>query len=316
MGTKYLDLARLGKNNWWRYLLGFGTVVFAWVGVSVVVLIGLTIWAALDGDPATALDPATGRVVGFDPFIDYLTLNVGHVAMALAVFFVIYFLHERSVRSLVTIASAIRWRLFARGFGLYAVLMVVGTVVDFVLHPQTYRISLDAWRFLAFAPMVLILTPIQACAEEFLFRGYLMQGIGLLTSRWIVPAVGSSLIFMAVHLGNPELAHGLLPMVLYYFGMGLFLALLTLKSDGLELSMGVHTATCIFAALVVNYEDSVLKTDSIFFCTNLDPVFGLITFLVAAAVFWVIMFRRPPEMVGVLGADQEHGNVQTVQKER
>lgn len=320
MGKNYLDLARLGKNDWWRYLVGLVVIVVAWIGVSVAIIIAVGVWATIDSDPATYWDPRTGIVKGLDPFVDYLILNSGHVTMTLGVFMAVCFLHQRPFRSLVTSATAIRWRLFALGFGVYAVLMVVGTLVDFAVHPDTYRISLNMWRFLAFAPIVLVLTPIQACAEEFLFRGYIMQGIGLLTSRWIVPSVVSSLIFMAVHLGNPEIAHGFWPMVLYYFGIGLFLALLTLKSGGLELSMGVHTATCVFAALAVNYQDSVLKTDSIFFCTNLDPLFGLVTFLVAAVVFWAIVFRWGPGFDGANPTeqgptDQEHGNVHALPEE-
>ncbi len=54
--------------------------------------------------------------------------------------------------------------------------------------------------------LVILLLPIQTSAEEYLFRGYLMQGIGIISgNRWL-PLILTSLAFGLMHYANPEIA--------------------------------------------------------------------------------------------------------------
>ena len=62
-----------------------------------------------------------------------------------------------------------------------------------------------------------------------------------------------------------------------------------MKTNSLELAIGIHAAVNLFAALVVNYSGSVLKTESLFFVSKWEPVFALCSFIVLAAVFWFIV---------------------------
>lgn len=52
-------------------------------------------------------------------------------------------------------------------------------------------------------------------------------------------------------------------MQVYYLGAGLFLALLAIADNGLELSIGIHTATNLFGSIVLKYEGSVLQTETL-----------------------------------------------------
>ncbi len=72
MSTQYLALASLGKNHWWRYLLGFLLIAVFWqiigaipLGILIVLLLG-------DEDPTTNIDLATLRVEGVDSIWSYL----------------------------------------------------------------------------------------------------------------------------------------------------------------------------------------------------------------------------------------------------
>ncbi len=87
-------------------------------------------------------------------------------------------------------------------------------------------------------------------------------------------------------------------MVLYYFAVGGFLTFVTLRSNGLEVAIGIHAATNLFSALIVNYANSALKTEPILFCSVFEPVGSLVSFCIVAAIFYLLMFgkltlRRP-----------------------
>ncbi len=81
-------------------------------------------------------------------------------------------------------------------------------------------------------------------------------------------------------------------MAFYYFLVGGILTIITLRSNSLEMAMGIHAAINMFAALIVNYANSALETESIFYCTEIEPIFTVVSFAVIALVFYLVMFRR------------------------
>ncbi|CAN0280407.1 unnamed protein product, partial [Phaeothamnion confervicola] len=162
-----------------------------------------------------------------------------------------------------------------------------------LLYPGRYRLTFDAARFFPFMVAVLLLTPVQAATEELLFRGYIMQGLGVLTRRVAVIAIVSSLLFGAVHLWNPEVErYGLAVMAAAYFMSGLMFATIALRDGRLELAIGLHAINNIFTALIANNEGSVLQTSSIF-TSPLDPVFSLVGLVFTTIAFHWWMFDRP-----------------------
>jgi uncharacterized protein len=61
--------------------------------------------------------------------------------------------------------------------------------------------------------------------------------------------------------------------LIYYIGTGLFLGLLTLMDDGLELSMGYHAVNNIFAALILTNDWQAFQTDALYI-DHSAPTFG------------------------------------------
>jgi uncharacterized protein len=161
------------------------------------------------------------------------------------------------------------------------------------MYPGRYSLTFDASRFFPFMVAVLLLTPIQAATEELLFRGYFMQGLGVITRRIAVIATLSSLVFGAVHLWNPEVErYGLAVMAAAYFMSGLMFATVALRDGRLELAIGLHAINNVFTALIANNEGSVLQTSSIF-TSPLDPVFSLAALVVTTIAFHWWIFDRP-----------------------
>lgn len=270
---RYLALAHHGRNQWWRYVAGVLIIVLCGEGLAALPYL----WVARDGDPG-----------GMPVFI---ALNLGSLITLGGLAIAVLLLHRRSLLSLVTPHPRFDWRRAGQGFAVWLALSAASSVIESVLFPGSYRLTFNPDTFFAFAAVALCLTPLQAATEELLFRGYAMQGLGLLMKRPAVIAIVSSVIFMLPHLANPEVArHGML-VPPQYLVIGLLFAAVTLRDGRLELAIGMHTANNIFSGLIANYEDSVLTTDALF-TSRFDPVYSLAALAVASATAYLIFFGR------------------------
>lgn len=297
MDTSYLALASLGKNHWLRYVLGMVLIVVFWQLLGGIPLLMMVLFLMEDGDPNTHVDLTTLQFSGVDSLWPYLGINFTLLAMLLGVFLAVRFVHKRTFTSVITTLAMISWKRILEGFTVFFMLIAGATLVEAAFKPGEYQVMFDPQQFLIFLPIALLVTPLQAAAEEILFRGYLMQGMGLWTRYTAIPVLGSSLLFMAAHLTNPEMGESMYLIPLLYLLMGLFLAFITVKSNSLELAIGAHAANNLFAVLIMNYANSALPAPSLFMANRIDPVASLISFvLVAAAFYWIVfMWRKAPQ---------------------
>ena len=218
--SPYLEIARQGKNDWWRYLLSLLLILFMWFVVGSLPLVFLAVYAGLDANPATNFAP--GGATGFDPLLVLVATFLTFVPLFLTTLFAVRFIHGRPVRTLVTAAPKVRWSRLAASFGMWLVLSAAFSVIEELLHPGRYVLTFQPAAFFAVLLPALILVPIQTSAEELFIRGYLMQGLGLVFRRGWVVAVITSLIFTSLHLGNPEMSASFPLLAAYYFSFGLF----------------------------------------------------------------------------------------------
>ena len=90
-----------------------------------------------------------------------------------------------------------------------------------------------------------------------------MQGIGVITKyRWI-PLLITSLVFGLMHISNPEVDKLGPVVMIYYIGTGLFLGVMTLMDEGMELALGFHAANNLFTALLVTADWTAFQTHSV-----------------------------------------------------
>ena len=202
------------------------------------------------------------------------------------------FVHGRPLRSIITPAKKINWQRVGQGFGLWLLLAALASGIEYLLNPEIYTLVLDFRRFLPFALVVLLLTPMQTTAEELLFRGYLLQATGHLSRNFWVLALLNGFLFMLPHLGNPELAASAILLPLFYLSIGAFFAIVTLRDNSAELAIGAHASNNLYSALFANYTNSALQTESIFLVTELDPVYALLSFWGMALIFYLVLLRR------------------------
>jgi len=287
----FLDLPQQGKTEWWRYVIGFLLVLFFWFVLGSVAAVSLAFYSIVDGNPDTFVDLNTGFVAGIDPMVNFVAVNLSFIMLIVGLVVAMRWIHKRPFRTLITPAKQINWRRVWQGFVVYLLLVALSSVVEYITNPDIYALTFDWQRFAPFVLLILILTPLQTSAEELFFRGYLLQTAGHFWRNSFLLAVINGILFMLPHLPNPEVSNGPLLLALYYFGIGAFLAFVTVRDNGLELALGAHAANNLYAAIFANYTDSVLPTDSIFTVTELNPLFGLLSFVAIAVLFYAILLR-------------------------
>ncbi len=285
MGQQFLDLTNLGKNGAARWLGGTLLILFLWLIVGSIFTVPFLI--------LSGANLLSGTIAGGDPFWIYIAVSVSFPFIWFGVWLAVRFLHQRAFRTIITAAPNISWTRVAQGFGVWLALVAVAQIIEFVIFPERAQFTFDFERWLFFLPVVLILTPIQTSAEEILFRGYWLQGVGRLTKNFVVLAVVNGILFALPHMLNPEVTgnpNSTLLLFLNYFLTGAALAIFTLRDNRLELALGAHASNNLFAALIVNYQDSALTTPAIFTNPVLDPIFSLIALVVISSAFYFIVF--------------------------
>ena len=296
--SDFFQMAYKGLNDWWRYLVGIVAVVTGYMAGQMF-LYGAILWRMYD-DPSLGQE-ALGRfektmdfsAVGVNKNLGLVLLIMMFVVAMTALIIVIRSLHDKKLLDVITHRSAIDWKRIFFGFGFWLFLSLLLEGATYVIYPGSYTFRWNAAGFLPLMVISLTLLPVQTSFEEIFFRGYIMQGLGVLTHNKWIPVLVSSIMFGLMHGTNPEVAKfGFWTMQLYYVIAGLFLAVITVMDDGLELALGVHAATNFFGATLFSYEGGVLQTDSLFITSEVRPWLMTLGFVIAALIFTAISKRK------------------------
>lgn len=277
----WLSNTQSGNSQWWSWLLGLGVIMVMFLLVGSIPSIVLLIMGLLT--------PPDQPYMEMNPLI-FAAIIFPNLMMFVGVWGAQRLVHRRTLRELTT-ANTFRWGLVWQTMLVWLMVMVVGTVVEALLHPGRYSVVFDFAQWIVFAPVVLLLIPIQASGEELLFRGYLMQAVARLTRQPAVLIVLSGVAFMVPHFANPEMSNavgGEVPMALNYLLVGMGTAWMSIRDDGIERAVGMHVVNNLYAGILVGYEGSVLGTPTIFEANVIDAWYGVVVLAIGFAVllFW------------------------------
>ena len=212
------------------------------------------------------------------------------LSFALVLLFLwVKYIHKQSIRSLTTARKKVDWKRILFAFSLWGGLTVAITMIDYWITPADYELNFKPVPFAILAVIAIVLIPMQTSFEEYLFRGYLMQGLGVQFKSRLFPLLFTSILFGIMHIANPEVDKiGYIALV-YYVGTGLFLGVVTLMDDGLELALGFHAANNLITALLLTSDWSAFQTHSIFKDKS-DPSAGFDILLPVLVLFPILLF--------------------------
>lgn len=250
------------KNNIWRYALGiFIIFIFTQIG-SIPFVVAIFNKVGIEG--AANLDPAKMMTIlensNLTFFYILLTFFVGFIGFLI----VIKYLHNQSFVSVTTSRKSIDYKRVLTSFLVISLILFFYTISSFYALPDEYIIQFNLNDFLILLLIAVIFIPIQTSLEEYVFRGYLMQGFGVLAKNKWVPLFLTSFLFGMLHYYNPEIMKLGSILIVHYIATGLFLGIITLMDEGMELALGFHAGNNLIIALMVTSDWTVFQTSSIF----------------------------------------------------
>lgn len=216
-----------------------------------------------------ALDMDTEKLMK-DQIAQTSEMEVFVIALAPLAFFLLLllawvkFFHKQSIRSLTTSRPRVSWKRILFSFFLWGFISGGSIITAYYTSPESFELNFQLKPFLILAAVSIILIPMQTSFEEYLFRGYLMQGLGIVTRSRLFPLLFTSIMFGLMHIANPEVEKMGYLVLVFYIGTGFFLGIITLMDEGMELALGFHAANNLVACLLVTSEWSALQTPSVF----------------------------------------------------
>ncbi|MFZ1410242.1 MAG: CPBP family intramembrane glutamic endopeptidase [Micropruina sp.] len=203
------------------------------------------------GDLATASKAA----VRFETPQGMLAVHLGLATLIPISMAMLIYIHRRHPAWLVSVRPWFRWRFLLASMLIATVVLslllaVKGLGQSVVVRPQD--------QFLTFLLVILLTSPLQAAAEEFFFRGYLLQASNnLVRSPWF-GVVTSAAIFALFHGSQQNL-----PLFLDRFAFGVLAGVLVVRTGGLEAAIGAHVVNNVLAFVSAGLVTSIAEVKAI-----------------------------------------------------
>ncbi len=267
-------------------VMGLVSVVVA-VGVFVVVtplvngLVQSIAWSLSGQSQSLADFMAAGQ--RFKTVWGLVGQHLGLGALTLVLLAILRFLHRRDPDWLWSVSPGVRWRYLLACALLALPVFGTGLVASGLtgLRPQP-----GAWWWL----LAIVLTaPLQAVAEEVLFRGYLMQALGMTVRNDAVAVVASAALFAVFH-GTQNVW-----LFVSRFAFGLLAGFLVVRTGGLEAPIAAHITNNLLAfgaAVLMSSVADVRAIQQIGWAETLRDVlvYGAFT----AGALWIAARMRVP----------------------
>jgi membrane protease YdiL (CAAX protease family) len=281
----FIDKAKEGNNSFSSYLLGIALIISVYLLGSYFLILDLQWNFGIESFDGISQKEIV-RILGNNRFLALLIVPFLFVAL----FLVIHtkFVHKRTVLSIFSGRKNFDWKRVLFSFSL---LFSVLSLFLFIQYQSSDSLifQFDLQKFIPLFFIAIFLLPIQTSCEELLFRSYILQGIKMRTKKNSVAVLISGLMFGAIHIGNPEIAKIGYHIIVYYMLVGVFLALISLFDNGIELALGYHAANNVFAALMITNNWQAFQTDAVFMDIS-DPGMGLDTIIGILFILPLVFF--------------------------
>ena len=257
----FLNQINAKQNEFWKYLVGSLLLFCASLIGQLPFIIGVFLKTSQDNLPYPTTYQSTIGL--FEPNLTLFLMLLSFVFIFFQLVALVRFFHKQTFLTIITSRKKIDWNRVLFSFSIWAAITIITTILFYSIYPQEFIVQFQLIPFLGLFGVGLLLFPFQIGCEELIFRGYLMQGFGnMAKNRWF-PLLMTSLIFGLLHIANPEVDKMGYSILIYYIGTGLFLGVITLMDDGIELAIGFHFANNFIGALLVTSDWTAIQTYSI-----------------------------------------------------
>jgi hypothetical protein len=275
------------ENNFWKYIIGSLLIILASTIGQIPLVLAVFIKSYSEGKDFTSNSDNWMKVL--DSNLTLFLIMLSFVFAIASIFLVIKYFHKQPVIEVTTSRKKIDWSRIFFSFSIWTIFTIVSTAIMYYSNPENFVWNFKPIPFLILAVVAIVMIPIQTSTEEYVFRGYLMQGFANLSLNKWFPLVMTSLIFGLMHILNPEVDKMGYIVLVYYIGTGFLLGIMTLMDEGMELSLGFHAANNLVGALLVTSDWSVFQTNSILKDIS-EPTAGFDVILPVIIVYPLLLF--------------------------
>mgnify|MGYP006094523045 FL=1 len=258
----FIENALKIKNNLWRYALGL-FIIFIFTQLGAIPFI-VAIFQKVGLEAAANINPSNMMTVLENSNLTFFYLLLSFFIGFAGFLLVIKFLHNQPLKSVTTARNSIDFNRVFTAFTSISLLIVFNILFSIYSSPDEYIFQFNLNDFLILTLIAIIFIPVQTSLEEYVFRGYLMQGLGVFFKNKWFPLFVTSLGFGLLHLSNPEIEKLGNIIIIHYIITGLFLGIITLMDDGMELALGFHAGNNLLISLLVTADWTVFQTSSVF----------------------------------------------------
>ncbi|WP_165521783.1 CPBP family intramembrane glutamic endopeptidase [Micromonospora zingiberis] len=226
----YHRLARTDRHRWWRPVLG-----------TLLIMAGLPVMLAGGFGVASAVAWALDGPEDFLASGPEVELAITMVSLGLLIpltLFAARWIQRRPAGTVSSVAGRLRWRWLATCLLLAVPVLALNFGVVGLLPGGGQASGGVGWeRLVVGLAMVVVLVPLQAAGEEYLFRGWLVQAFGSwIRSPW-PGVVVSAVLFGLAH------GYGTLWGTAHLIIFGVVTAMVTIRTGGLEAAIALHVIT-------------------------------------------------------------------------
>ncbi|MEQ3691098.1 MAG: CPBP family glutamic-type intramembrane protease, partial [Flavobacterium sp.] len=188
----FIEQLKKKKPNLWLYL------------PFPLLFIGLMVWnyKESEGIDTAEIIQQTIKMIGVNGTFLFVIAPLSIACLFLL--FWVKFVQNQSITILTTSRENIDWKRIFFSFSLWSLISMVMVLGAYYLSPESFVLNFKLNKFLVFLIIAILLIPLQTSFEEYLFRGHMMQGIGLLTNNRLIPLIVTSVLFGLMHIANPE----------------------------------------------------------------------------------------------------------------
>ena len=274
------------RTEFWRYLVGSLIIIgFSFLG-QVPITLG---WILKEGYEGMQNTLQSELMQILEPNTTLFLIMLSFVFALVGIVIVLKKIHHQDFKTIVTARSKVDWKRILFSFLIFGSFVVVSTYLGYKSNPEDFVWNFKLGPFLGLLAIGIIMIPIQTSVEEFIFRGYLMQGFAKLGKNRFFALMMTSVIFGGLHIANPEVQElGYITMV-FYISTGLFLGILTLMDDGTELALGFHAANNLITALLVTSDWTALQTNSVLKDITEQPSVGVEVLMPVVVIYPILI---------------------------
>ncbi len=224
-------------------------------------------------------------------YADSIFLWVSFLPAFIAPFLIYKFWHHLPFKRLLTINERFRWSRLWVSISVVLFAYSAISLIDYWLDPTEYKdviVHPDIKGFAIMLGVMLIFLPIQSASEEILCRGYLNQGLSLITKRPWIAFIITSAFFALLHLANPEADGQVWPYMVGTFVFGMAMCWLSYEDQGLESAIGLHIGNNFFVFVLFGYADPTLPQSALLM--GPEPVIDWQDTIESAVVILIVAF--------------------------